>query len=191
MGSVPGGDVTSLLIAHERGDPSALDQVWPLVYEHLRTIARRQLRDESSRTLNPTALVHEAYVRLVDETRVSWQNRSHFLGVAARCMRQIVVDYARRRRAAKRGGQRRQVELTPEALAVHDDPDVMLALDAALDSIQSFNERLARIAECRVFGGLSEEETATVLTVSVRTVQRDWQRAKAWLRRELSAGAAM
>jgi RNA polymerase sigma factor (TIGR02999 family) len=184
------GDVTSLLLAYERGDPGALERVWPLLYEQMRAIARRQLRAESSLTLNPTALVHEAYMRLVDDTRVSWQSRAHFLGVAARCMRQIVVDHARRRNAVKRGGKRRQVELTGEVLATNDNPDLVLSIDAALDAIQSFNGRLARIAECRVFGGLSEEETASALSVSVRTVQRDWQRAKAWLRRELSADTA-
>jgi RNA polymerase sigma-70 factor, ECF subfamily len=179
-------DITSLLLAHQHGDSAALDRVWPLVYDHLRAIAGRQLQRGAPATLNATALVHEAYLRLADDTRLHWQNRAHFLAIAARCMRQVIVDAARARRAIKRGGGRSPESLNPELIAIDTQAELIVAIDAALESVASFNERMGRIAECRLFAGLTEEETAHALGMSLRTVQRDWQRARAWLQRELS-----
>jgi RNA polymerase sigma factor (TIGR02999 family) len=179
-------DITSLLLAHQQGDASALDRVWPLVYDHLRAIAGRQLQRGAPATLNATALVHEAYLRLADDTRLQWQNRAHFLAIAARSMRQIIVDAARTRRAVKRGGGRPFVELDPDTIAVDGQAELIVAIDEALESVASFNERMARVAECRLFAGLTEEETAQALDVSLRTVQREWQRARAWLQQQLS-----
>lgn len=179
------GDVTALLLAHQQGDASALERVWPLVYEDLRTMAKRQLRSGAPATLNATALVHEAYLRLAADERLSWQNRGHFLGIAARCMRRVVVDTARARRAAKRGGRQVSSGLNPDAVGLESQADLILALDTALDSVAAFNQRMARVAEYRLFGGLTDAETAQALDMSVRTVQRDWHRARAWLQQQL------
>jgi RNA polymerase sigma factor (TIGR02999 family) len=161
----------------------------PLVYQDLRVIARRQIaRSGAAQTLNATALVHEAYFRLVDETKVPWQNRGHFFAIAARSMRRIIIDYARERQAQKRGGDAVHLELKPDAVAVEAQAETLLALDAALTRIAQFSERLAQVVECRLFGGLSDEETAQALDTSVRTVQREWSRAKAWLQREMPRG---
>jgi RNA polymerase sigma-70 factor, ECF subfamily len=183
-------DVTTLLVAHRNGDAAALGEVWPLVYDHLRAIAGRQLRSRPAATLNATALVHEAYLRLVDERRVDWQNSAHFLAIAARCMRQILVDAARAHHAAKRGGGRRPETLNPDAIAVAAQAELIVAIDLAVESVAAFNDRMARIAECRLFAGLSEEETAAALGVSLRTVQREWRRARAWLRQQLPERAS-
>lgn len=179
-------DITSLLLAHQQGDASALDRVWPLVYDHLRAIAGRQLQRGAPATLNATALVHEAYLRLADDSRLALQNRAHFLAIAARCMRQVIVDAARARRAIKRGGGRSPESLNPELIAIETQAELIVAIDAALESVSSFNERMGRVAECRLFAGLTEEETAQALGMSLRTVQREWQRARAWLQRELA-----
>lgn len=179
-------DVTALLLAHQQGDTTALERVWPLVYDHLRAMARRQVEGSAPSTLNATALVHEAYLRLADDSRLTWQNRAHFFGIAARCMRHVVVDAARARRAAKRGGGRPFSDLDPDAVAIEDQSELIVALDMALDSVASFNQRMARVAECRLFAGLTEEETAQALEMSLRTVQRDWQRARAWLQQQLN-----
>jgi RNA polymerase sigma-70 factor (ECF subfamily) len=179
-------DVTALLEALRAGDRAAMDQLFPLVYDELRRIAHRQVRREGvGRTLNTTALVHEAYLKLVDGTRVSWADREHFYAVAARAMRRILVDAARARRAAKRGGERRPVPLEELSLPAEERAEVLVALDEALNRLTAFNERMARVVECRYFGGLTEEETALALEVSVRTVRREWVKAKGWLYREL------
>lgn len=179
--------ITGLLQAHHQGDRDAFERLVPLIYDDLRGIARRQLaRSGPSPTLNATALVHEAWFQLVDETRVDWQSRGHFFAIAARAMRRIVVDHARERSAQKRGGDQVQVELDPDLLGVERQAETLLALDQALTTIASFSERLARVAECRLFGGLSEEETAAALEISLRTAQREWQRARAWLQREMA-----
>jgi RNA polymerase sigma factor (TIGR02999 family) len=183
-------DITSLLLAHQQGDTGALDRVWPLVYDHLRAIAGRQLQRGGPATLNATALVHEAYLRLADDTRLQWQNRAHFLAIAARCMRQIIVDAARARRAAKRGGGRPPEALNPDVIGIESQAELIVAIDGALDAIASFNERLGRVAECRLFAGLSEEETAQALGTSLRTAQREWQRARAWLQQHLDGAGA-
>lgn len=184
------GEVTRLLHALSAGDTSALEHLTPLLYGELRNLARRQMRGENANhTLQPTALVHEAFLRLVGQREVAWQNRKHFLSVAAQVMRRVLVDHARRRRAGKRGGGGSGVGLSvaPGAIAGSGgDPLDLIALDQALARLAELDSRQARIVELRYFGGLSVEETAHVLDLSPATVKRDWQFAKAWLVRELS-----
>jgi RNA polymerase sigma factor (TIGR02999 family) len=189
--AVPSPDtqpVTQLLLELRDGQSGAMDRLLPLVYDELRRIARRALRRErTGHTLATTGLVHEAYLRLVDETRIGYTDRAHFFGVAARAMRQILVDYARRHRAAKRGGAQRVVTLDEGALALEDRAESLLALDEALTDLESVDARLGQIVQCRFFGGLTEEETAEVVGVTARTVRRDWLKAKGWLYAQLSA----
>ena len=182
--------VTEWLIAWSQGDEAALDQLIPLVHDELRQLAKRYMRRErgqrSARTLQTTALVNEAYLRLIDAQRVQWQNRAHFFAIAARLMRRILVDYARSQNYAKRGGGLPQVSLDEAmTLAVGQAPD-LVALDDALNELTRIDERKGHVIELRFFGGLSVEETAEVLKVSPDTVMRDWRLAKAWLLRELS-----
>jgi len=180
------GEVTRLLVAHHEGDEEAFGELLPLVYQDLRRIARQQVhRGAGAETLNATALVHEAYFRLVHETRVPWQGRGHFFAIAARSMRRILIDYARKKSTQKRGGGVALLELEPERIAVEEQAETLLALDQALERLAAFNERLAQVAECRLFAGLTEEETAAALGVSTRTVERDWVKARAWLQREV------
>lgn len=182
----PGGEITRLLQAHHRGEREAFDRLVPLVYDRMRRIARGQLaRQGRGHTLSTTALVHEAYVQLVAETGVNWQDRSHFYAICARAMRRILVDYARRRHARKRGGSAAHVALDDEIAGTGHPAEVILAVDSALDRLAAFNPRLAQVVECRTFAGLTEEETAQALNTSLRTVQREWTRARAWLRKEL------
>jgi RNA polymerase sigma factor (TIGR02999 family) len=183
-------DVTELLLAYGRGDREAFDHLLPLVYEDLRKVARRQLNrvGNPDKVLDTTGLVHESYLKMVDQTRVNWSSRSHFLGVAARAMRQVVIDYARRRGAAKRGGGAVQTTIEEGHIAVEDQADWLLALDQVLARLEARSPRLARIVECRFFAGLSEEETAEALGISLRTAQRDWMKARAWLQEELRPG---
>ncbi|HXV75964.1 MAG TPA: sigma-70 family RNA polymerase sigma factor [Candidatus Polarisedimenticolaceae bacterium] len=180
------GEVTRLLVAYREGDREAFDRLVPLVYQDLRRIARAHLRRmRAGHTLDTTGLVHEAYLRMVDQTRAEWVDRQHFLSVCARAMRQIVVSNARRHGAAKRGGGDRRVTLDEERIAEARRAEWLVALDRALERLGSHNERLVRVVECRYFAGLSEQETAAALDSSLRTVQRDWTRARAWLREEL------
>jgi RNA polymerase sigma factor (TIGR02999 family) len=179
-------DITELLVAHGEGDQAALDRLVPLVYENLRRIARGQLRmRHPGDTLDTTGLVHEAYLRLVDQSRASFRDRGHFFAVSSMAMRQIVVDHARRRMRIKRGGGRIVLPLDeihePAALEAAG----VIELDEALHRLAAVDARLARVVECRYFAGLTEEETATALGVSVRTAQREWFKARAWLRNEL------
>jgi RNA polymerase sigma-70 factor, ECF subfamily len=179
--------VTQLLALASAGDGTALHHAFPLVYSELRGLARRQLRREAEGyTLNSGALVHEAYLRLVDQTRVQWRDRAHFLAVAALAMRRILIDEARRRRAVRRGGGARRVPLDRIDVATPDDhADLLLDLDSALSRLSTLDERQARVVEYRFFGGLTEEETAAVLGVGLRTVKRDWAKARSWLYQEL------
>jgi RNA polymerase sigma factor (TIGR02999 family) len=180
------GDITRLLQDHRRGSREAFDELVPMVYGQLREIARRQLRRlPRGETLNTTGLVHEAYMQLVDETGVDWQDRSHFLAVAARAMRRIAVDHARHRSAQKRGGGLPAATLEPDHAGAAGQPETVLAVHDALAQLGEINERLVRVVECRYFAGMTEEETAEALDVSVRTVQRDWTRARAWLLKAL------
>ena len=180
--------VTQLLVELRDGQSGAMDRLFPLVYEELRRIARRALRRErTGHTLATTGLVHEAYLRLVDQTRIEYRDRAHFFGIAARAMRQILVDYARRHRAAKRGGAQRVVTLDEGALALEDRAETLLALDEALTDLEQVDARLGQIVQCRFFGGLTEDETAEVVGVTARAVRRDWLKAKGWLHQQLTA----
>jgi RNA polymerase sigma factor (TIGR02999 family) len=178
--------VTRLLLAWRAGDEDALARLTPLVHQELHRIARKYIRGERARdhNLQATALVHEAYLRLVDTQRVNWQNRAHFLAMAARLMRRILVDLARARRYQKRGGDALRVTLT-DALLVPDKAELLVPLDEALSALAKFDERRSRVVELRFFGGLTVEETAAVLRISPETVMRDWKLARTWLRREL------
>lgn len=181
-------DVTGLLVRWSRGDETALELLLPVVYDECRSIAARQLRNERpNHTLEPTALVHELYLRLVDQRRATWENRTQFFGVAAQLMRRILVDHARARRAEKRGGSRIFVSLeaVDEQLADTRVADV-LAIDEALDQLAARDPDQRRLVEMRFFAGLTVEETAHVLGWSPRTVKREWRLAKAWLHRELT-----
>jgi RNA polymerase sigma factor (TIGR02999 family) len=179
-------DVTALLMAWGNGDQDALVRLTPLVYHELHRLAEGYMRRERpGRTLQTTALVNEAYIRLIDSSRVRWQNRAHFFAIAAQLMRRILVDFARNRGYQKRGGDWRRVTLVEgigAATSVHSD---LVAVDDALQGLAKLDPRKARVVELRFFGGLSLEETAEALQVSTDTVGRDWRAAKAWLRREL------
>jgi RNA polymerase sigma factor (TIGR02999 family) len=182
-----GESVTQLLARARDGSDDAMEQLIPLVYDELRAIAHRQLRAERSQhTLSTTALVHEAYLRLVDQQHVEWQDRAHFFAVGARVMRRVLVDYARRRAAKKRDGVRKAVSLDEALLVVDDQADMLLDLDEALTRLAAHNGRMARVVELRFFAGLTEDEAAEVLGVSPRTVRYDWIKAKGWLYRELT-----
>lgn len=180
-------DISQLLRAWGAGDQTALDRLMPLVYDELRRMAERYMnRQPAGHTLQTTALIHEAYLRLVNQQEMHWQNRAHFFGVAAKAMRSILVDYARTRQAFKRGGAARQVTLD-EAAAVSTAPTAeLVALDDALQRLAAFDQRKCQVVEMRYFGGLTVEETAAVLQVSPETVARDWRLARTWLLRELS-----
>lgn len=183
--------VTALLQQWSRGDRDALEKLTPLVYEELRGIAAGYMRDERpGHTLQATALVHEAYVRLIGQKRVSWQNRAHFFGIAAQLMRRILIDHARRRQAAKRGvgGALRLTAGVDVAGAPEQDFD-LLAIDGALSRLEQLDAAQARIVELRFFGGLTVEETAEVAGVSTATVKREWRTARAWLRHEVGLDA--
>ena len=187
---LPPGDVTGLLRAWGEGDEQALGQLLPLVETELRRLARAYMaRERPDHTLQTTALINEAYLRLIDASRVPWQDRAHFLGIAARLMRRVLVDHARARNYQKRGGKAERVSLD-EALVLSPEPDFnLLALDRALEKLAVLDERRSRVVEMRFFGGLSVEETAEALHVSPDTVKRDWRLAKLWLLRELEGEA--
>jgi len=178
-------DFSKLLTASRRGDSVAFSHAFEAAYGELRRLARRQLRRlRPGQTLTTTSLVHEAFVKLV-QGRVDTTDRAHFFALAARAMRQILVDYARQRRSLKRGGDRPAVDLDADAIAVEAVAEEMVEIDRALDRLESLDERLARIVEWRFFAGMTEEEVAEALGVTARTVRRDWQKARAFLYREL------
>lgn len=180
-------EITDLLLAWNDGEPSALDELVPLVESELRRLARTYMkRERAGHTLQTTALINEAYLRLIDARRVRWQNRAHFYGLAARLMRRILVDYSRDRNYQKRGGGAHQVTFDERlALTPGADPD-LLALDEALNELAEVDERKAQVVEMRFFGGLTEKEVALALSVSPETARRDWRLAKSWLLRRLS-----
>ena len=184
-------EVTELLVRWQSGDRAALDSLLPLVYDELRRIARYYLqRERSGHTLQSTALVNEAYVRMVAQDFLEWQNRAHFFAVAAQLMRQILVDHARSHLAAKRGGEIFKVSLD-EAAEQSSTPDVeILALDEALKELATIDQQQCRVVELKFFAGLSSEDTAEVLGISASTVKRDWVTARAWLYRELNRSSA-
>jgi RNA polymerase sigma factor (TIGR02999 family) len=179
--------VTELLTRSREGDADALDRLVPFVYDELRAIAHRQLRGErTDHTLSTTALVSEAYLRLVDQRRADWHDRTHFFAVAARMMRRVLVDYARRRGARKREGARSLLPLDDALATVEQESELLLSLDEALTRLALLDARLVHVVELRFFAGLTEDETAEALGVSPRTVRYDWVKAKGWLYRELS-----
>lgn len=181
--------VTELLLAHQRGDRQAFERLVPLIYDDLKRVAARQRRRaRSGDTLTTTALVHDVYLHLVDASSVAWEGRAHFFAIAARAMRHILIDHARERAARKRGGDWQRVELAAEALPLREGPpiDTLLALDRAFEALAAVSDRLVQVAECRLFAGMSDRETSEALSIPLRTVQRDWQRARAWLQHELA-----
>lgn len=187
-------EITEALAALSRGAPEAMDRLMPMVYHDLKRIAHRQLGAElGGHTLSTTAVVHEAYLRLAEQSRAQWVDRGQFFAVAARAMRRVLIDYARQHQAARRGGPDRSVIALEflehgdsSAISVPERADSLLALDEALEGLHRMDERLARVVECRFFAGLNEVETSEALGVSQRTVARDWQMARAWLYESLS-----
>jgi RNA polymerase sigma factor (TIGR02999 family) len=188
---IPSAELTTALLLRLReGNAEAEAELAPLIFRELRRIAQGHLRRERpNHTLQATALVNEVWIRLNGQAGVDWENRAHFFSVSSRLMRQILVDYARRRKAGKRGGAQRQITLQDYLAPQEDQSAEVLALDQALDRLGQFDVRAARIVEMHFFGGLSFEEMGLVLGISPRTVRRDWRMARAWLRGELSAGA--
>jgi len=184
------GDLTGLLLEWAEGDKAALDRLTPLVYDEIRRIAHRYIqREREGHTLQTTALVHEAYVRLAGSQNVAWKNRSHFFAVTAQVMRRILIDHARRRQYLKHGGEAQRVPFDSVQVALMSQPRAaeLLALDEALAELAKLDERKGTVVELRYFGGLSIEETAEVLEISAMTVRRDWRAAKAWLFRRMKA----
>ncbi|HEY3840702.1 MAG TPA: sigma-70 family RNA polymerase sigma factor [Bryobacteraceae bacterium] len=181
------GEVTQLLVDWSRGDSGALERLIPLVDSELHKLALQRMNSERpGHSLQASALVNEAYLRLIDGAEVEWQNRAHFFGFAAVMMRRILVDHARRRRRAKRGGGVTHLQIIDDAAADERRDVEIIALDQALNKLASFDERKSRVVELRFFGGLNQEETAEAMKTSVRTVQREWSLARSWLLRELS-----
>ena len=186
------GEITQLLNAYSAGEASAFDRLLPLVYDEMRLAAHRQLRKRRpGQTLDTSALVHDAYLRLIDHQRAGWRDRNHFMAVATLAMRQILVDYARRRTAQKRGGEEPAVTLEEGRIGAGNDLAVeVLALDEALGRLSELDPRLTKLVELRFFGGLTVEETAGVPEASERTVKRDWRKARAFLYQQLGTGEA-
>jgi RNA polymerase sigma factor (TIGR02999 family) len=186
---VGNGNVTELLINWNKGDQNALEKLLPMIYQELHLLASRYLRKErANHTIQATALVHEAYLRLIDQKQVQWQNRAHFFAIAAQMMRRILINYARDQHAAKRGGNQVRVELN-EAIALPNIQDLdLLALDEALDQLAKTDQRKSRLIELWFFAGLTLEETAEVLEISLATAKRDWTLARAWLYRMIKKG---
>jgi RNA polymerase sigma-70 factor (ECF subfamily) len=183
-------NVTELLVAWSAGDEQSLKRLTPLVYDELRRLASRHLARERGESLQPTALVHEAYLRLLDQRSVNWQNRAHFFAIAARLMRRILIDHARRRVAERRGGGAVHVTLDEARQVSLQRPGELLALDEALDELAMVDARKAQVVELRFFGGLSVQETANALGVSQVTVMRDWSTARAWLHRAITGSTS-
>jgi RNA polymerase sigma-70 factor (ECF subfamily) len=188
MSDQPASSVTELLAKARSGDSSALADMFPLIYDELRRLAQLQLRREpDGHTLTPTALVHEAYMRLIDYTRTEWAGRAHFMAVAATAMRRILVDHARGHRSLKRGGGLRRVSIDAVELGTEERAELLIAIDEALERLKELEPRQAQVVECRFFGGMTEEETAAALGIGLRTVKRDWAKAKSWLHRDIGA----
>ena len=187
MAGKPQHQITQLLAQWSEGNQSALDELYPLVYEELHRLARRYMsREKKGHTLQTTALINEAYVRLVDQKNVRWANRSHFFAISAQIMRRILIDHARRQAYAKRGGGAKQVSLEEAAIVAPDQASELVRLDEALKTLSKLDERRCHVVELRYFGGLSNEEIADVLKVSENTVTRDWNLARAWLYQHLA-----
>jgi RNA polymerase sigma factor (TIGR02999 family) len=185
----PSEDITAILSAWGKGDPGAVDRLFPVVYQELRSLARRRA-GRHGETLRTTALVHEAYLRLVDQTHASYESRAHFFAVAAKVMRRLVIDHARDQKAAKRGGDAVRVPIDDAVFVDSGAPVDLLALDRALQRLEGFEPRLGRLVELRYFAGLTLEETAAALSISAATVKRDWFKARAFLMQEMAGEAA-
>lgn len=185
----PGGEVTRLLRQLRAGQPEAAGQLIPLIYDELRRIAGAQMaRERPGHTLQATAVVHEAYMRLAGDQEIEWQDRSHFFGIAARTMRRVLLDYARQRRAGKRGGEAaRKVDIDADLVISDDRLEDVVALDEVLTRLSAMDEQQGRMVELRFFAGLNVEETASAMGISPRTVKREWRLARAWLERELGS----
>jgi RNA polymerase sigma factor (TIGR02999 family) len=182
-------EVTELLLAWRDGNEAALEKLLPLVYDELHRLAARYMRRESpGHTLQTSALVNEAFIRLIDQQQVHWQNRAHFFGIAAQLMRRILLDHARGQARAKRGGGLHRVSFDEGAIVSEQCAAELIALDDALNALAAFDSRKSRIVELRFFGGLSNEEVAEVMEISLRTVEREWRKAKAWLHLAISEG---
>ena len=191
MGEEPQHEVTQILHDWSGGDAEAPERLMPFVYDELRRLARGFLaRERDSHTLQPTALVHEAYIRLVDQTRVDWQNRAHFYGIAASMMRRVLIDHARAHATEKRGGGVVRLSIDDVQLPIAQRAQSLVALDEALERLKQMDERKCSVVEMRFFAGMSDEEIAEVLGVTTRTVLRDWKTARLWLYRELSVDQA-
>jgi RNA polymerase sigma factor (TIGR02999 family) len=188
MDSTEPSQATQILDDLQGGDHSAVDRLFPVVYGELRNLAAQYLaRERKSHTLQPTALVHEAYLKLIDQTRVDWRGRTHFFAIGAQAMRRVLVDHARQHRAAKRGGGRQRITLDENLFAGSQREEDVLALEDALTKLAALDPRQARMVELRFFGGLTVDEVAEVLEMSKRSVEREWTMVRSWLRRELSA----
>jgi RNA polymerase sigma-70 factor (ECF subfamily) len=184
----PTSSVTELLAKAQSGDSSALANVFPLIYEELRRLAQIQLkREPDGHTLSPTALVHEAYMRLIDYSRMEWNGRAHFMAVAATAMRRILVEHARGHRSLKRGGALQRVSIESVQVGTEERAELLIAVDEALSRLKEIDPRQAQVVECRFFGGMTEEETANALGIGLRTAKRDWAKAKVWLHKEIIA----
>ena len=182
-------NVTELLLEWQHGDRDALERLTPLIYDELRRMAHRYVqRERAGHTLETTALVNEAYLRLIGQQKMDWKNRAHFFAVTAQVMRHVLIDHARRRHFAKRGGETQQVSLDEASVMSHERAAELVGLDEALDSLARIDPRKSRVVELRYFGGLSLEETANVLEISLMTVRRDWRAAKAWLFKAVTGG---
>ena len=191
MNIPPSVEVTELLLAWSRGDEQALETLTPLVYRELHRLANRYMAGErQGRTLQASALVNEAYLKLVDLRQMHWKNRAHFFAMSARLMRRILVDYARRRHYLKRGGRGQQVTFHDELLVGRGQSGEVIVIDDALKALETVDQRKARVVELRFFGGLSNEEIAETLNISTDTVMRDWKMAKVWLQREITKANA-
>jgi RNA polymerase sigma factor (TIGR02999 family) len=191
MSTPPSTEVTELLLAWNRGDEQALETLTPLVYRELHRLAKRYMAGErQGRTLQASALVNEAYLKLVDLRQMHWKNRAHFFAMSARLMRRILVDYARRRHYLKRGGRGQQVTFHEELLIGRGQTDEVIVIDHALKALETVDQRKARVVELRFFGGLSNEEIAESLNISTDTVMRDWKMAKVLLQREITKANA-
>ncbi len=179
------GDVTGLLDRAKSGDGGAISEVYQVLYGELQSVARAQLNRHKQPTLNTVGLINESFLKMIEQDRVDLENRAHFLAVSARAMRQILIDYFRRRSAGKRGGQHSPIELKEDSVAGEQREESLLALDEALDRLHIQNERLARVVECKFFGGMTYDEIGEGLGLASRTVRQDWKKAKAWLTVEL------
>lgn len=183
----PSQQITQLLLDWSDGDKAALDELMPIVFDELRQLASHYMRGQrAGHTLQTTALVNEAYLRLIDSSRVNWQNRAHFFAISAQLMRRVLVDFARARNSRKRGGDQIKVTLDDKIEARFEKETNLVELNEALENLAKFSERQSQIVELRYFGGLTEDEIAETLNISIRTVRRDWSAARAWLYRQLS-----